>query len=110
MNEPQEIVEGGREAIADIQAQADRAIAAVVRVVEHQTGVTLAVHQPSIMDATQADLLAAELRTQHALAALKLVRGWFWPDDVRTLGEFVRGLPDEIREQIADHLVKAGQS
>lgn len=108
--EPQALVDGGMDVIAEIRRQADRQIAAVVRVVEHQTGVTLAVRQPSVMDATKKQILDAERRAQHALAALKLIHGWFWPNDVATLGEFVRGLPDDIREQIADHLVKAGQS
>lgn len=110
MTEPQALVDGGMDVIAEIQRQADRQIAAVVRVVEEQTGVTLLVRQPSVMDATRDQLMAADLRAQHALAALKLIRGFEWPADVRTLGEFMRGLPDDVRDRIAGHLVDAGQS
>ncbi|MET7738908.1 hypothetical protein [Streptomyces sp. NPDC005385] len=108
--EPKALVDGAADVIADIRAQADRQIAAVVRMVEQQTGVSLLVRNPSIMDATRDQLMAADLRAQHALAALKLIRGFEWPPDVRTLGEFMRGLPDDIRERIAEHLVEAGQS
>lgn len=108
--EPQEFAEAGRETIADIQRMADEAIAAVVRVVAQQTGVTLAVRPPSVMDATKEQLLNAELRAQHALRAMELIRGFFWPNDVATLGEFVRGLPDDVRDEIAGHLVAAGLS
>ncbi|WP_405591276.1 hypothetical protein [Streptomyces sp. NBC_01092] len=104
------IVSAGRAALADINQASAEAAGAVVRVVEQQTGVTLAVRSPSIMDATKAQLADAERRARHALVAVDLIRGWFWPRDVVTLGEFVRDLPEDVREQIADNLVKAGLS
>lgn len=104
------MVAAGRETIAEFRRAADDAVAAVVRVVEAETGVTLAVRPPSIMDATREQLNEAAYRAGHALEAMKLIRGWFWPKDVESLGEFVRELPEDVREQIADHLVKAGLS
>ncbi|TGB03199.1 hypothetical protein [Streptomyces sp. MZ04] len=86
-------------------------MAAVVRVVEQETGITLAQPAaPSVMDATRAQLQAADLRAQHALAAMDIVlRRWTW-GDARTLGELVRTLPPNVREALAEHLVRAGLS
>ncbi len=108
--EPEEFAAAGRETIADIRRMSDEAIAAVVRVVEQRTGTTIAVRTPSVMDATRAQLNEAAYRAQHALAAMELVRGWFWPKEAATLGEFVRELPEDVREEIAGHLVEAGLS
>jgi hypothetical protein len=105
-----EIVEYARKSIADTAADAQRVIATIAYSVESATGVRLPTGPPSVMDATKDELLDAEFRAQHALRALELIRGWFWPNDVPTLGEFVRGLPDDVREQIAEHLVAAGLS
>lgn len=108
--DPEEFADAGRAAIAEIRRASDEAIAAVVRVVEQQTGVTLAVRQPSIMDATKGQLADAEYRARHALLAMEAIRGFFWPNSVETLGEFIRGLPGDVRETIAGHLVEAGLS
>ncbi|AZQ39652.1 hypothetical protein EJ357_44640 [Streptomyces cyaneochromogenes] len=105
-----EIVAQGREALADIRRASDEAAAAIVRVVEQRTGVSLVAGPPSVMDATRAQLVEADRRAQHAVAAMELIRGWFWPPSVTTLGEFIRELPQDVREQIADHLVQAGLS
>ncbi|MFF3204558.1 hypothetical protein [Streptomyces sp. NPDC002962] len=109
--ERERIAEAGREALADIRRTSDEAAAAVVRVIEQQTGITLVPPAaPSIMDATKEQLMAADLRAQYAVAAMNIVlRKWTW-GDAQTLGELVRGLPEDVREQIADHLVKAGLS
>ncbi|WP_405581463.1 hypothetical protein [Streptomyces sp. NBC_01092] len=106
-----EIVAAGRAALADIQQASGEATAAVVRVVAQQTGVTLAAPPgPSIMDATRAQLLDADRRAMHARAAMDIVlRGWFW-GDAQTLGQLMPDLPEDVREQVADHLVQAGLS
>lgn len=109
-HDPEEFADAGRAAIRDIQRASDEAIAAVVRVVEQRTGQTIAVRQPSVMDATKAQLADAEYRARHALLAIEAIRGFFWPNSVETLGEFIRGLPGDVRETIAEHLVKAGLS
>ncbi|MFF0094186.1 hypothetical protein ACFYSF_30090 [Streptomyces canus] len=105
-----EIVAAGRAALADIQQASDEATAAVVRVVAQQTGVTLAVPPPSIMDATRQQLMGADRRARAAVAAMDIVlRGWFW-GDAQTLGQLMPDLPEHVREQVADHLVQAGLS
>ncbi|MFG2729478.1 hypothetical protein [Streptomyces canus] len=109
--ERERIAEAGREALADIQRASAEASAAVVRVIEQKTGISLgAPVGPSIMDATKAQLADAERRARHALAAVELIRRFFWPSNVTTLGELVRELPEDIREQIADNFVRAGLS
>ncbi|WLW55569.1 hypothetical protein [Streptomyces sp. YU58] len=104
------IVAAGRAALADIQQASNEAAEAVVRVVEQRTGVSLSPASPSIMDATRVQLADAERRARHALAALEILRGWFWSQSVATLGEFIRELPEDVREAVADHLVQAGLS
>ncbi|MFI8529056.1 hypothetical protein ACIGMX_02215 [Streptomyces aquilus] len=65
---------------------------------------------PSVMDATREQLLAADRRTQHAAAAMDVVlRRWSW-GDAQTLGQLMPDLPEDVREQVADHLVRAGLS
>ncbi|MGW4545496.1 hypothetical protein ACWEN4_03845 [Streptomyces violaceorubidus] len=110
-NDPEALVQAGRQTIAEMQQAACEAVAAVVRVVERETGVTLAVpSSPPIMDATREQLMAADLRAQHAVAAMDIaLRGWSW-GEARTLGELVRGLPQDVRERLVDHLVEAGLS
>lgn len=108
--EREAIAEAGRETLADIQRVLAEAAAAVVRVVEQQTGITLGPPAaPSIMDATREQLGQAERRARHALAAMELIRRWHW-GDARTLGELMPELPEDVREQIADNLVKGGIS
>ncbi|MFD5078049.1 hypothetical protein [Streptomyces sp. NPDC058371] len=111
MEQRELIVAAGREAIADVQRAADEAVAAVVRVIEAETGVTLAVPAaPSVMDATRSQLTAADARAQHAVAAMDIVlRRWTW-GDAQTLGELMPELPEDVREQVVDHLVRAGLS
>ncbi|MGW2169933.1 hypothetical protein ACWC1C_05300 [Streptomyces sp. NPDC001705] len=109
--DPDALVEAGRRTLEEFRREHDRAVAAVVRVVEAETGVTLAVPaNPSVMDATRDQLMAADLRAQHAGAAMDIaLRQWTW-DGARTLGEFVRGLPPEVAARLADHLAEAGLS
>ncbi|MGI5134214.1 MULTISPECIES: hypothetical protein [unclassified Streptomyces] len=86
-------------------------MAEIVAVVEQRTGVRLPTGRPSVMDSTRQQLLAADVRGQHLRAALNIVlRRWFWPKSVATLGELVPDLPEDVRDQIADHLVRAGLS
>ncbi|MFF7049634.1 hypothetical protein ACFY94_14890 [Streptomyces griseorubiginosus] len=105
--ERERIAQAGREALANIQRASAEASAAVVRVIEQQTGVSLgAPAAPSIMDATPKQIADAERRARHALAAVELIRRWHW-GDARTLGELMPQLPEGVREQIADNFVKA---
>ncbi|MCQ4193860.1 hypothetical protein [Streptomyces parvulus] len=110
-SDPEALVEAGRQTLAEFRRAHDEAVAAVVRVVEAETGVTLAVpSSPPIMDATRDQLMAADLRAQHAVAAMDIaLRQWTW-GEARTLGEFVRGLPPEVAARLADHLAEAGLS
>jgi hypothetical protein len=109
-NEREAIAQAGREALADIRRASAQASAAVVRVIEQQTGVTLGPPVgPSIMDATPEQIADAERRARHALAAVELIRRWHW-GDARTLGELMPDLPEDVREQIAHNLVLAGIS
>ncbi|MGW2565796.1 hypothetical protein [Streptomyces sp. NPDC001537] len=112
-HERERFVQAGREALADIERVSAEAAAAVVRVIEKETGVSLAPPVgPSIMDATRAQLMAADLRARHAVAAMDVVlRGWSW-GDARTLGELMRDpdLPQDVREHVADLLAEAGLS
>ncbi|MGI5374915.1 hypothetical protein ACQEV2_11830 [Streptomyces sp. CA-251387] len=105
------IVAAGRAALADIQQASGEATAAVVRVIEAQTGVTLAAPPgPSIMDATRQQLMDADRRARAAVAAMDIVlRQWHW-GDAQTLGQLMPDLPEHVREAVADHLVQAGQS
>ncbi|MFJ5266177.1 hypothetical protein ACIQAC_37525 [Streptomyces sp. NPDC088387] len=106
-----EIVAAGREAIADVRRAADEAAAAIVRTIEAETGETIAAPvAPSVMDASRDQLAEADLRAQRAVAAMdQVLRRWSW-GDARTLGELMPTLPEDVREQIADHLVRAGLS
>lgn len=66
--------------------------------------------QPSVMDATWSQLADADIRAQHAVAAMNVVlRQWSW-GDAQTLGELMPGLPEDVREKVAEHLVAAGLS
>lgn len=106
-----EIAAAGRDALADVQRAADETMAAIIRVVEQQTGVSLSPPPgPSVMDATREQLQAADRRAQHAVAAMNVVlRQWSW-GDARTLGELMPSLPEDVRETVAEHLVRAGLS
>ncbi|EFL35497.1 predicted protein [Streptomyces viridochromogenes DSM 40736] len=106
-----EIAAAGREALADVQRAADETTAAIIRVIEQQTGISLRPPTaPSVMDATREQLQAADTRAQHALAATEIVlRRWTW-GDAQTLGELMPSLPEEVREIVAEHLVRAGLS
>ncbi|WP_159039628.1 hypothetical protein [Streptomyces sp. TP-A0356] len=77
MTEPSdEIVAAGRETIAEVLELAREAVAAVVRRVELETGVTLsALASPSVMDATRAQIGDALLRARYAVAAAETVLG-----------------------------------
>ncbi|MEU9641325.1 hypothetical protein [Streptomyces sp. NPDC048188] len=110
-NDPEALVEAGRQTLAEFRRAHDEAVAAVVRVVERETGVTLVVPaSPPIMDATRDQLMSADLRAQHAVAAMDIaLRQWSW-GEATTLGELVRALPEDVRERLVDHLVKAGLS
>ncbi|GAA4016131.1 hypothetical protein [Streptomyces plumbiresistens] len=107
----EQIAAAGREALADVQRAADETMAAIIRVVERQTGVSLSPPPgPSVMDATRAQLQAADVRAQHAVAAMDVVlRRWSW-GDAQTLGQLMPELPEDVREAVADHLVQAGLS
>lgn len=108
--EREQLIAEARQAIADTWTDANALVTHIAAVIETATGVRLPTGRPSIMDATREQLMAADLRAQHVSTALEIVlRRWSW-GDARTLGEMVRGLPEDVREQIADHLVKAGIS
>ncbi|MFF7749809.1 hypothetical protein ACFZCP_11235 [Streptomyces sp. NPDC007971] len=108
--EREQIAQARREALADIQRASAEASAAVVGVIEQQTGISLgAPVGSSIMDATPEQIADAERRARHALAAVELIRRWHW-DYARTLGELVRELPEDVRERIADNFIQAGIS
>jgi hypothetical protein len=69
------------------------------------------VDSPSIMDATRDQIISAGRRAAHADAAMRLVFSFTWsPQEYPTLGDFVRALPEDVRERIALHLMAAGQS
>lgn len=105
------LIAAGRQAIADIYAVAAEAAATVVARIKEQTGETIAVRNPSIMDATRPQLQDAAVRAGHALEAMDLVLGVTW-GDCGTLGELMRDeiWTEEDREEIAFHLSRAGLS
>lgn len=107
----EQIAAAGREALADVQRAADETMAAIIRVIEQQTGISLSPPPgPSVMDATRPQLQAADARAQHAVAAMDVVlRRWSW-GDAQTLGQLMPALPEDVREAVADHLVQAGLS
>ncbi|MFI6404504.1 hypothetical protein [Streptomyces sp. NPDC050548] len=104
------IAEAGREALADIQRASAEASAAVVRVIEQQTGITLAPVKPSVMDAHFSELVRMERQAAAYVEAMRIVRQWMLPTDPRRLGELMPELLEDVREQIADSLVRAGLS
>ncbi|WP_030674884.1 hypothetical protein [Streptomyces cellulosae] len=108
--EREAIAEAGREALADIRRASADASAAVVRVVEQQTGITLADAKPSVMDAHFSELARMERQAAAYVEAMRIVRRWMLPQDTHVLGEVMPNLPDDVREQIADNLVRAGLS
>lgn len=66
--------------------------------------------QPSIMDATWSQLVDADRRARAAVAAMDVVlRRWTW-GDAHTLGELMPQLPEDVRDLVAEHLVRAGLS
>ncbi|MFG2638861.1 hypothetical protein ACGFX8_34870 [Streptomyces sp. NPDC048362] len=101
----QEIVVAGRETIAEFRR------AAVVRVVEQETGVTLVDRPPSIMDATREQIADALLRARHAVAAAETVLSVSWGES-GTLGELMRDpiWTDAERERIVDNFIRTGIS
>ncbi|MFD8392538.1 hypothetical protein ACFV2N_25915 [Streptomyces sp. NPDC059680] len=66
--------------------------------------------RPSVMDSTPEDVTELEQRCAHFLEFVKIYRRWRPRGDRRSLGELVRELPEDVREQVADHLVRAGLS
>ncbi|WP_020122481.1 hypothetical protein [Streptomyces canus] len=108
--ERERIAEAGREALADIQRASAEASAAVVRVVEQQTGVTLAAAKPAVMDAHFPELARMERQAAAYVEAMRIVRQWMLPSDPRALGELMPGLLEDVHEQIADNLIQAGLS
>jgi len=66
--------------------------------------------RPSVMDASHAQLVDADRRAGHAHAAVRLALAFTWPEQCATLGEFMTMLPEDVREEIADHLIAAGMS
>lgn len=106
--ERERIAEAGRDALADIRRASAEASAAVVRVIEQQTGITIGPPaRPSVMDLTPEQFKEEAAKARYALAAVELIRRWHW-GDARTLGELMPTLPEDVREQIADNFVKAG--
>ncbi|KUM69252.1 hypothetical protein [Streptomyces griseorubiginosus] len=66
--------------------------------------------QPPVMNATRDQLIEADRRARSAVAAMDIVlRKWSW-GDAKTLGELMPQLPPDIRESVAEHLVRAGLS
>ncbi|MFJ9626641.1 hypothetical protein ACIRU8_02965 [Streptomyces sp. NPDC101175] len=64
--------------------------------------------QPPIMNATRAELIEADRRARSAVAAMDVVLyRWSW-GDAETLGELMPQLPEDVRELVAEHLVRAG--
>ncbi|MET7570796.1 hypothetical protein ABZT04_20200 [Streptomyces sp. NPDC005492] len=108
--ERERIAQAGREALADIRRASAEASAAVVRVIEQETGVTLAVTKPSVMDAHFPELARMERQAAAYVEAMRIVRQWVLPSETRALGELMPELPEDVREQIADNLVRAGIS
>jgi hypothetical protein len=108
--ERERIAQAGREALADIQRASADASAAVIRVVEQKTGVSLSDAKPSVMDAHFSELARMERQAAAYVEAMRIVRQWMLPSDPRPLGEIVPQLPDNVRESLADHLVQAGLS
>jgi hypothetical protein len=108
--ERERIAQAGREALADIQRASAEASASVVRVIEQQTGITLTPVRPSVMDAHFPELARMERQAAAYVEAMRVVRQWMLPTDPRRLGELVPDLPEDVREQIADNLVRAGIS
>ncbi|MEV7342903.1 hypothetical protein [Streptomyces sp. NPDC093544] len=106
----EQIAQAGREALADIQRASVEASAAVVRVVEQQTGLTLTAVKPSVMDAHFPELARMERQAAAYVEAMRVVRQWMLPGDPRPLGELMPELLEDVREAIADNLVRAGLS
>lgn len=70
----QGIAAAGREALADVQRAADETAAAITRVIEQRTGISIGPPAaPSVMDASRAELQASDTRAEHALAAMEIV-------------------------------------
>lgn len=112
MTARQELVDNGRDAIADLGEQYRAAVGAVVDVVRVATGVDLTPSsRPPIMDATREQLMEAAGRARLALQALDPVLKLHW-GDATTLGEVIRDpyWSDEERERMAELLAMAGLS
>ncbi|MER5662328.1 hypothetical protein [Streptomyces mirabilis] len=110
MSDDLELITDARATLAHIDEVADRARKAVVDLVRARTGREINVRPPSVMDATREQLIDAGRRARHAHEAMRLIFRFTWSAEYATLGALMRELPEDVREQIADHLWKAGLS
>ncbi|MHA6760076.1 hypothetical protein [Streptacidiphilus sp. PAMC 29251] len=104
----QELLEQAREALAGLTADHDAAVAQVVAFVREQTGETIAVRKPGVMDASLSDLFSMENQARSYLEAMKAIRRWVMPGDPRPLGNRLKVIPPEEAELITGHLRDAG--
>lgn len=110
MADHNELIQRAADDLAEIDIAAARARAAVASAIRRETGIEITFGKPAIMDATGRDLLRMRFQVDHYAAAHKLITQHVSPTDPRPLGEVMRQLPEEVRELIADHLIRAGLS
>ncbi|WP_329297981.1 hypothetical protein OG410_04905 [Streptomyces sp. NBC_00659] len=60
------------------------------------------------MDARFPALARMERQAAAYVEAMRIIQQWMLPSDTRALGELMPELLEEVREQIADNLVRAG--
>ncbi|MFF3874680.1 hypothetical protein [Streptomyces sp. NPDC001978] len=106
----EQLIAQGRQAIADTWTEANAAVADIAAMIETATGVRLPTGRPSVMDAAPEDITELEQRCAHFLEFVEIYRRWRPRGDRRTLGQLMPELPEDVREAVADHLVRAGLS
>ncbi|MCX4558104.1 hypothetical protein [Streptomyces phaeochromogenes] len=105
-----QLIANARQAIADTRAEADATVAHISALIKMATGERLPTGRPSVMDAQWGDLDRMAGQARAYLEAVELIRRRRLRGDARTLGQLMPSLPEDVREQIADNLVKAGLS
>jgi hypothetical protein len=107
-DEQRELLAETAAAIAELTVIYDAAVERAVAFAREQTGETVLVRRPGVMDARIQDLFGMENQARSYLEAMKAIRRWIMPGDPRPLGNRLKVIPPEEAELITGHLRDAG--
>jgi hypothetical protein len=104
----EDLIADARATLASFAAVYDDAVRLVVEHVQQQTGETIAIRRPGVLDARLSDLFTMEYQANSYIEAMRAIRRWMHPGDTRRVGDVLKVIPADEADLVTAHLRSAG--